>query len=206
MEDKFDIYEYNSISDELKKAFFLFCEESSISEPFNPSAVNMYDVDWGSKSHTLPYILEKTDRFKDSTGTFHILTINDKIVACAGVYRSDFDDKIAILGCRTWVHENFRHRILVREFLLPIQKEWALKNNCDILVLTFNDYNKNLIKTFQRLRLGEKVDRIKSRQEKHLFYHNLNVLDYPVIIKNTVQWVIYEKVNDRDFDWESIKA
>ncbi len=205
IEEKFEIFEYSSLSESMKENFFLFCQDARTFEPFHPAAENMYDEDWDNKPHTLPYILEKTDRFKGDVGSFHILTVNQVIIACAGVYRSDFDSKVAILGCRTWVHENYRHRILIREHLLPVHKQWAIQHDCDILTLTFNVYNKNLIKTFQRLRLGENKDRITSRQEKHLFYNNLNVLDYPVIIKNTEQWIIYEKLGDRDFNWESIK-
>lgn len=205
-EEKFEIYEYSNLTSQMKENFFAFCEDASY-EAENPASVNMFDDDWENQSHTLPFILEKTDRFNQPNGAFHILTLDGSIVACAGVYISDFDRKVAILGCRTWVHENYRHRILLREYLLPVHKQWAIDNKCDVLVLTFNQYNKNLIKTFQRLRLGEaNKDRITSRADHHLFYTNMNVLDFPVIIKNTKQWVTYEKMSDYDFDWESIRV
>lgn len=203
-EERFEIYEYKDFTTEMKKNFFTFCEDASY-EALNPASVNMFDDDWENQPHTLPYILEKSDRFKEPNGSFHILTANGSIIACAGVYKSDFDSRVAILGCRTWVNESYRHRILLREYLLPVHKQWAIDNKCDVLVLTFNQYNKNLIKTFQRLRLGESNDRISSREDRHLFYTNMHVLDYPVTIKNTKQWVTYERLSDYDFDWESIR-
>jgi len=205
MEEKITIIEYKDLDETMKKAFFLFCEDASL-EPFKPAAVNMYDDDWENKSNTLPYILEKTDRFNEPSGTFHILTIDNKIVACAGVYISEFDNRVALLGVRTWVHEFYRHRLVVREHVLPLQKQWAIDRGCDVLALTFNDYNKNVIKAFQRIRLGENAERLGERSTEHLFFQNMNVLDYQVTVKNTPQWVAYEKMTDYDFDWESIKV
>lgn len=205
MEEKITILEYHNLDERMKKNFFIFCEDASL-EPFKPAAVNMYDDDWENQAHTLPYILEKTDRFTEPNGVFHILIIDDKIVACAGVYISEFDNKVALLGVRTWVHEYYRHRLVVREHVLPLQKKWAIEKGCEILALTFNDYNKNVIKAFQRIRLGEQSDRLTERSQHHLFFNNMNVLDYQVNVKNTPQWVAYEKLTDYDFDWESIKV
>lgn len=205
MAEKISIIEYKDLDEQMKKQFFLFCQDASL-EPFKPAAENMYDADWENKSNTLPYILEKTDRFDEPNGVFHILLIDDNIVACAGVYISEFDNKVALLGVRTWVHEFYRNRLVVREHILPKQKEWAIARNCEILALTFNDYNKNVIKAFQRIRLGEYSNRITERTSAHLFSSNMNVLDYSVIIKHTPQWVAYEKLSDYDFDWGSLKG
>lgn len=205
MEEKITIIEYQDLDEKMKKNFFLFCEDASL-EPYMPAATNMYDADWENQPHTLPYILEKTDRFKAPNGVFHILTVDNKFVACAGAYISEFDDKVALLGVRTWVHEFYRHRLVVREHVLPLQKKWAIDKGCEVVALTFNDYNKNIIKAFQRIRLGEHTGRLDNRTTEHVFFNDMNVLDYPVTIKNTAQWVAYEKLTDYDFDWESIKA
>lgn len=205
MEEKITVIEYKDLDEKMKKNFLIFCEDASL-DPYLPAAENMYSEDWQNQEHTLPFILEKTSRFDAPIGTFHVLTVNDNIVACAGVYRSDFDEDVAILGCRTWVHEYYRHRLFVRNYILPVQKKWAIENNCRVLAITFNDYNKNLIKTFQRLRMGENSERLGSRTDEHLFFKNMNVIEYPVLVKNTLQWVAYEKLTDYDFDWESIKV
>jgi hypothetical protein len=73
-------------------------------------------------------------------------------------------------------------------------------------MLTFNEYNKNLINVFKRRRLGEKNDRCNTREPKHLFYTGLNEVPFAVTIQYTKQYALYEKIDSSfDFDWETIK-
>jgi hypothetical protein len=73
-----------------------------------------------------------------------------------------------------------------------------------IVMLTFNEYNKNLIQVFKRKRLGEKINR-NARKPHHLFYNGLNEIQFPISIQYTKQWGIYEKLSDWDFDWSTIR-
>jgi hypothetical protein len=166
----------------------------------------MWNDDWPKEKHTLPYILEKTDRFNGINGEYQILFEDSKIIACGGVYRSEFNNYVAIGGVRTWTDEKYRHLSILRESLLPSCKRWAIQNQMKLMMLSFNDYNKNLIQVFKRRRLGEMYDRISTRQPHHLFYNGLLEIDFPIIIQHTKQWGIYEKFYDWDFDWVSIKA
>jgi hypothetical protein len=125
-------------------------------------------------------------------------------MGCGGVYKSFFNDKIALAGVRTYVDIKYRHNSILREHLLPTHKRWAIDNNCNLVGLSFNEYNKNIIEIFKRRRLGESIDRM-TRDSHHLFYNGLNEVEYPVNIQNTKQYVIYELINDYDYDWESIK-
>jgi hypothetical protein len=79
------------------------------------------------------------------------------------------------------------------------------KRNIKLIALTFNEYNKNLIQVFQKRRLGETKERIKTRQPHHLFYNNLTKVEFPVTIQYTKQWVIYETLDSTfNFNWENI--
>jgi len=177
----------------------------SIKEQSNSPAVeNMYNDDWDNLPHTLPYILEHTGRFYGENGVFHIIYDIDNIIGCGGVYKSFFDNNIALAGVRTYVDVNYRHNSILRECLLPIHKSWAIENNCNIVALSFNEYNKNIIEIFKRRRLGETLDRM-NRESHHMFYNGLHELDYPVNIQNTKQYVIYELLNDHNYNWEDIK-
>lgn len=160
---------------------------------------NMWCHDWESAPHTLLYILENTDRFSNSKGKFHLLYEHDKIIGCAGVYLSDFSSKVCIAGVRSWLSRPYRKQQLVRNYLLPVHKAWAIEQNADIVALSFNSYNKNLIKMFSR---GQ---RLYHRSPENIFYSNFNYIDFPVLIQGTPQWVIYEKLNGKDIDWESLK-
>jgi len=196
---------YASLNKEEKDHFFEYLQ--SIKATNTQAYANMWDDHWIDNVNTLPYVLEYTDRFNDINGKFHIIYHDSDIVASGGVYRSEFSDVVGIGGVRTWTNDNYRHQSLLRDFLLPLHKSWCIENNMKMIVLSFNEYNKNLIQVFKRRRLGEQKDRINNRQPHHLFYNGLNELEFPVTIQYTKQWIMYEKLDPLfDFDWCSIKA
>ena len=195
---------YKSLTNEEKIYFFEYLK--SIKAANVPAYVNMWDDDWQNNPNTLPYVLEKTNRFDDVNGVFYILYDGNTIVACGGVYKSQFNDLIGIGGVRTWTDTKYRHSSLLREYLLPLHKSWCIAHNMKMIVLSFNEYNKNLIQVFKRRRFGENKERINNRQPHHLFYNGLNELEFPVTIQYTKQWIMYEKLDPTfDFNWESIK-
>jgi hypothetical protein len=163
----------------------------------------MWVEDWHTKSNTLIHQIYNRHRYFETSGAFHLAIKNETIVACSGVYRSEFSNEVAIGGCRTWVTKDYRHLGLPRELFLPMHKQWAIDNNCKAIAITFNDYNKNLIETFKRKRLGETRS---PRQLHHLFYNNFNVIDFPLNIQYTKQWIAYEQLNlNFMFDWNTIR-
>jgi hypothetical protein len=194
-------YQLVTFDENIKEEFFKFCKKSSLQN--DSAAVNMWADDWSVQSHTLPYILTNTDRYSSSHGEFFIVLDNLKIIGCSGIYFSDFSSNMALAGCRTWIAKDYRNKLLPREILLPAQKKWAQDRNAGAVGLTFNEYNKNLIKTWKRTRLGEQR---LPRQPYHLFYNNFNEVDFPVTIQYTKQWTIYERLDPAfDFNWNTIK-
>jgi hypothetical protein len=190
-----------SDKDKLRCLDFLKTEKNNK----DPAYKNMWDDDWETKKETLPYILEKTDRFKVN-GNFLFLEIDSKIVACSGVYQSQFSKEVYIAGSRLWVNKNYRNLRIPRNYLLTNNKKYAVSNGAKIIALTFNDYNKNLILAIKRNRLGEKNNRLTTRTSEFLFHKGISEVEFPVLIQNTKQWVIYEKIdNDFEFDWNVIK-
>jgi len=187
---------------DLKDMFFDFLKSTNTSDP---ASTNMWDDAWEDKSYTLPYILEKTDRFDGKNGEFHVVFDDDKIIACGGVYISAFSKDIAIAGTRTWVDKQYRNKLIMREVLLPRQKAWGIEKDCKIVAISVNEYNKNLLIPFKRIRLGEDKNRMSDRQPHHLFYNGAIEVDFPVEIQYTKQWVLYEKLDPCfDFDWSTI--
>lgn len=200
----FELVEFSNLTYEQKLVFYDFCKSASFENL--PAASNMWNDDWNNHQETLPFILEKTDRFKVK-GQFHVLFQNEKIALCGGVYLSDFSKYISIAGTRTWVTKEYRNQALIRDFLLPAHKKWSIDRQCKQVAICFNEYNKNLKKIFYRNRLGESDDRLFTRSSYHLFHSNINELPFTVNIQDTPQWVLYEKIDqDWDFDWYSIKC
>jgi len=198
---KVDIYRH--LTD--KEIFFNFCRVQSI-EQNQSAAPNMWHHDWINNKHTLPYILEKTNRFDGNEGEFFIVWDNNAIVACGGVYISDFDSQIGIAGVRTWVKKEYRHLALNKDYLLAAHKKWCIEHQTKMVALTFNEYNKNIIQIFKRNRLGEKNGRMADRKPHHMFFNGLHEVPFAVDIQYTTQWVIYEKLDpDWDFNWSILQ-
>jgi GNAT superfamily N-acetyltransferase len=194
-------YQIVTFDNNIKDQCFEFFRAASLHD--DPAAVNMWAIDWQSKSHTLPYILTNNDRYSSNNGEFFLVTCQSNIIGCGGVYFSEFDPTFALAGCRTWIQPAYRNKSLPRELLLPAQKKWAQDRNASAVGLTFNDYNKNLINTWKRTRLGEHR---APRKSHHLFYNNFNEVEFPVTIQYTKQWVIYERLDlTFQFDWSTIK-
>jgi hypothetical protein len=193
-------YQIVKYCEDLEKEFFNFCKEQSKLK--DPASVNMWNDLWDEQENTLPYILNKTDTFNANNGEFHVVFDNDKIIACGGVYKSK---SISFAGSRLWVDPAYRNYHIPRNIILPEHKKWSIDNSCKAVAICFNDYNKNLIETFKRTRLGEESSRITSRQPEHLFYSNFHQVDFPVMIRETKQWIAYEKLDESwNYDWSKI--
>jgi hypothetical protein len=195
------IVDFYKLSTKEVDNFFSFLQSQQTSD--DPAWTNMWDDNWSNKANTLPYILTKTNKYKGNEGAFYIVYDDEKIIACGGVSKLATNAFIALAGTRTWIATEYRNLSIARNYLLPEHKAWAIKNNCKQVALTFNDYNKNIIAIWKRMRLGEKRT---PREPRHIFYSNFNEVPFQVNIQYTTQWVIYEKLDsDWDFNWQIIK-
>lgn len=200
------MYQIKKYQNLTKKELKIFWDtlEAEFQKDKSPAMANMHSETWRLENNTLRYILEADNKF--DPGEYFILFDKELPVASGGVYFSEWTDEIAMAGIRTWAHTEHRNKLLVAEYILPACKAWAVKNKCKSITLTFNDYNKNLIKVCLRTRAGESATRITGRTAHRLFYNGANVVDFPVEINYTKQWVIYEQlVTDWQFNWETIK-
>ena len=183
-----------------KDKLFDFLRNARLSN--EPASINMFDDNWESMPNTLPYKLFVEQIYNN--GMFNVALDNDNIIACSGCYTSSFHKDILISGSRTWVNKEYRTKRISTEYMLPVEKKWAIDNNYKIIALTFNEYNKNIITAFTRNGLGYSVTPKDSINR--LFHSNMNVVSFPVTIQYTKQYVIYEKLTDWDFDWKTINT
>lgn len=198
----YKIVSYQDLTLNQHQTFFEFLQEAN-KETSQPAHENMWDTNWQNKNNTLPYLLEKSDRFTVH-GVYNVLFDGDTIAGCSGVYASSFCPELAIAGTRTWINKEYRNMSIAREYLLPAEKAWAVENNFKAIATCFNDYNKNMTKIWKRIRLGENRT---PRLPHHIFYNGVNELEFPVIIQYTSQWIMYEKLDPSfNFDWSSIRT
>ena len=178
-----------------------WCDRIS-KEDEKPAAYNMRIDNWENEKDTLAHILWNKTRF-DGRGEYFFLEYRGRIIAGSGIYRSDFHNQVAIGGVRAFINKEFRSQFLLARHVLPAQLAWATPKDYKAILLTFNDYNKNMIKMFTKTGLGVK----KNRTPDMLFYNGVHVIDYPILIKNVPQWAIYHKIDESfDFNWQTIKA
>jgi hypothetical protein len=197
---------YSKLTQTQHDQFFKFLKTAS-TDTRSPAHVNMWSSDWEQRNDTIPYILKYVDRFNSPKGEFHLVLDGEEVVACAGVYKSDFNPDISLAGVRAWINRNYRNKSIIRDIILPHHKQWSIDNGCKAIALSFNEYNKNLIEPFKRIRLGENSQRLSQRQPHHLFYTGLHEVGYPVAIQYTPQWVIYEKLDPEwSYDWGIIST
>lgn len=185
-----------------KKQILEFCKNAFI-EKSEPGHVNMWHSDWENVNSTFPYLLYNSNRFANGNGDMFVLfDEEDSIVAVSGVNISDFDSNVALGGVRTWLNKEYRGQFVVGRYLLPEHLRWAKEHGLKTVALTFNDYNKRLIPYFARSGFGIR----KKRNINSMFYNGQHILDFPVTINYTKQWVIYHKIDENYVpDWESIK-
>ncbi len=194
----YSVKQYDEID---REYFFNFCANASQDQE-QPAHVNMWDSNWQTATHTLPYLLEIEKRFLGNQGKFFVILHNQEIVGCSGIYQSDFNQHICLAGIRSWINRDHRGKFLLGRYLFPEQVKWAKKNQYKQIVLTFNEYNKNLKNIFLRNGLGVQ----KNRKEDSLFYTGVHEVDFPVTIKYTKQWIIYQKLDPNwAFDYTQIK-
>jgi hypothetical protein len=198
---KYQISTFNKYTD--SQDFLKFCKESSL-EVEQLAAQNMWADDWQNQKHTLPYIVFIVNRFSEPNGGLFLLKDNEKIIGCSGIYKSEFSDDVCIAGVRTWVTKEYRNHSLVRDYFLTAHKEWAINKGFKLIALTFNEYNRNIIKIWKRTRLGEVRN---PRQPHHMFYKNFNEVPFSITVQYTKQWAIYEQLDETfNFDWQSIRS
>lgn len=198
--NQYSLRSFQTLED--KQPFWDFCQLASL-DTAQPAHTNM----WGNDKNALPYILTNTNRFDGVNGEFTILYHNDVIVACAGVYISEVSASVSLAGTRLWIDSDYRNQMLAREYILPAHKSWSRNRGIKQIAICFNNYNKNLMRTFFRSRLGESSQRSLVRQPHHLFYSNINELSFSVTIQDTPQWVLYESLDPNwSFDWSKIKS
>lgn len=166
--------------------FYLFCEQ--LGTRSEPAAKNMAEV---------PALLGT--RFGGSRGEMYVVFDGARVVGCSGCYVSEFSDKVGLLGVRSWLEPEYRSRQIIRNRGLPAQRDWMISKGMKQVALSFNEYNRKLVYLFTKGFVKR-----EHRTPRHMFYLNMHVLSYQVVIQHTPQWVIYEKLDPTsawDFDW-----
>lgn len=186
-----------------EKSLILNYCRTAFEEKTEPSHTNMWADDWELHSNTLPYLIYNSDRFRNDNGDMFLLLDKGDIVGVSGVNISEFDRNVTIAGVRTWLNSELRGQFIIGRHLLPLHLKWSKDHGIKTVALTFNEYNKRLLPYFRRSGFGIE----KKRNPNSLFYNGQYVVEFPVIINHTKQWVIYHKIDETyEPNWDAIRA
>jgi hypothetical protein len=167
-----------------------FCQTAQ-TETDNPSIENIRFDDWEQNPSSLMYAVYQQKRFDDPDGTFQMVYFEGKLVCLAGAYRSEFDSKVALVGCRAWTLPDHRARFLIGDMILPVQLDWARFADLDTAMFTFNLHNAWLAKMVLRASAGRALRFGLSNSEVYQ-----NWIAHPNLcrIKETDQIVLYKNL------------
>lgn len=167
------------------QAIIKFCQEA---ENYNtPASANMAYTDWEINTTSLLYLLLQEKRFIEPKGCLHVVYERDNIVACSGVYVSDFSSRISIAGVRAFTLHNFRTQYVHGDTIFPQQIRWSKEKGMKLLLLTFNSYNDWLYKFIVRGSQGKATAFGLKFSET---YKKFQLHDKQLMIKNTPQYIL----------------
>jgi hypothetical protein len=179
---------------------FDFCSRNFENKPIFQN----YDViDWENKPHTLLYVLYIEKRF-DECGYGVYIDENNKIIAGSGMYRSEFNNDIFVIACRTLKDKSCRgYDKNVMRYIWSEQVKIIKEKNAKGVMMTYDvDKESRMVKSFFKNKKLLQKSRLVNNTIPEL--QNLKILDFPIKMKGVYQYIVYkifdEKENDNILD------
>jgi hypothetical protein len=161
-------------------------------QDYSKASENMVWEDWENNSKSLMHTLVKQKRYDPPKGIFNIAIKDNTIIYCSGCYESDWSKDVLIMGVRTWTHPEYRKEWWKGNSIIPIQLEFAKKNNYKAVIFTFNEYNLWLAKIMDRTTKNKAI--VLGRKNSNI-YKDFHLLDKYYLIKNTKQKISVNLLN-----------
>ncbi len=120
------------------------------------------------------------------------------LVGVSGVYRSEFDAHTFIGGVRTWISPAHRLYMLVGDYLLPRQIEFAKQHGGRAFVMTFNEESKRIALLLDAVnrQLDSSAEQVKFFGKRTPeAYVGMRLYPHKVRIQNTDQYVVIRSLD-----------
>lgn len=195
----------DSISIEWLQKITSFCEKAG-SENKHDAAINMQVHEWQNQPQSLLYLLCIEKRFHSTRGGLFLLISDNEIIALSGYYKADFNDQIYIMGVRSWVLKPYRLNLLIADYLLTSQFEKIKTFKAKMAIITFNESTKAFADLIQRTNKNLHIEnKFFFGKNYPKIYEDMVLVDFPVNIKKTKQWILIKKLSDIEFDWNTLR-
>lgn len=167
---------------------------------------NLEIEDWQNKPHTLLHLIRKQTRFSSRNGGLILVYEADKLIGISGYNVSTIHPEIWVLGVRTLLHTEYRHKLLMSSLIIPAQLA-EIADRAKMAIFLFDEKNHfNLYDIFTQGKLN-----LFLKNKYNLFgemWDKLVAVPFAVnIYKGVNQRVLYMLLdNTFTFDWNTIKA
>ena len=131
----------------------------------------------------LLFNIEHKLRWRTDQGKIYLFVDNQTIITISCIEFPENTKDWAIGGSRTWVSAEYRNKHMPST-ILKEQSKWAYINNCDFMLLTFNQYNKSAYTSFCY------GPRARKKAGWTDWWDDCIAVPNPVKIRHTDQWCI----------------
>jgi hypothetical protein len=167
----------------------------------NRDLENFSDVNWGNNPKSLLYKFTYTDIFSEKNGAYFLLYQDEKLVHMSGVNKSEFDENVYICGVRTLTKKEYRHKLLMSQFMIPAQEAIVKVLGGKMMFFCFENGGS----IYNVLQKGKFDLFLQKQTEKFNVYKDLTTHTKPVYINHTKHCVLYKPLDySYKFDWEKI--
>lgn len=191
--------------DEIKKhilALTRFCKRAELDS--SPTSENMAFTNWQINNASLLYLLKIEQRLTWPKGCFYIVYEKNDIVACSGLYISEFSPDIIIGGVRAYTLSEFRTKYIHGNIIFPKQIQTAKEKGAKLFLLSFNSYNDKLYKFIVRGSQGKGTAFGLGFSDT---YKNFQLHDKQIIIKNVPQTILKLPLEENyEYDFSNIEC
>jgi hypothetical protein len=167
--------------------------------------LNYETENWETKPHSFLYVLLVEKRFSRENGGLVMVEDNGWLCGVSGFNRSAFNPEVYILGVRTLIRDEFKHKLMMSNYFVPQQLE-EIRGKAKMVVFLFDLDNHSSLYTFHKkgklnLFLKNKLDDLAT------IWGKLQAVPFPVFINNCNQNALYMKIDDTfAFDWGQMRS
>lgn len=143
-------------------------------------------------------------RWTQANGEIALLyeSVSNKLVGISAVENSTLSDNLASGGNRLWILKENRGNHAITNYLLNSNFKWAQRQNKIGMVLTFNEYNKEIYNAITMRTCGKTSTLGKFWSD---WWNDCVPLPVPILLHNTAQWAVIKPISSQSQIDEEIK-
>lgn len=165
-----------------------FIKKQAVEWPAHPAIINMSETN----NAGLLYNIKNKKRWNAANGEIAIVRYQNDVIAVSAVEKSSLHNHLCIGGIRCWIDSKHRTKNIASKYLLDSNLNYAKNHNMWAMMLTFNEYNKDLY-----LAICRKIDKktVGFANTWSNWWNDCIIVPKVLEIRYTLQWCILKPIN-----------